>query len=115
MRWFIVMLLVGCGPASVLDDGTASQEAPLTYCPAGAAVGTVVMTPGFCTLKACSNGCCNRCSWSATFNGVPANHAQVEALGVEGSPTTCALATWQQFFATHAVNLELGCMAQPAN
>lgn len=114
-RIVLLMLLLSCGrPAMTLETTTGGVMLPLPECPAGTTTGELVLTSRFCTLRACTQACCNTCSWTATFDGAPAGHLEVEqVLGAPGSMTTCELEAWQQALAPVVVNLQLGCATKP--
>lgn len=111
----VVLFLVGCGPlpADALDASAQPLAAPdagpaelpsvvalratitaLPTCYAGVATPALDLTERWCTLKACTNACCNTCSWKVTQGGVALDPAAVALLGLPDAALDCEVTAW---------------------
>lgn len=101
------------GPDRKADAAVRARLAELPRCAEGAVVGQLTIAPGRCTLKFCTNACCNQCTWDAEYQtkGGPERVSKELVRGVLALPEAaldCEVAAWNAALAGTSVGLENG-------
>jgi curli biogenesis system outer membrane secretion channel CsgG len=125
----VLLLLAGCATTGGADQPSADPRAAahaqvtqalagLPSCQPGAEVGALKVKATTCTRMFCSSACCNRCSWSASWESMSgARDASVQEvqrlLKVSDSALDCEVAAWAQALDGQSVALEApSCMVR---